>query len=313
MSRESAFIDRLREIATHPAARGLRDDAAVLGGLVLTHDMIVEGVHFLPHDPPEDVAWKLVATNLSDLAAKGARPVGALLGCGLGGADEDWDYMFLSGLKTACERFALPLLGGDTVSMPRGAPRTFGLTALGAGSPDAPARDGAGPDDILWVTGTIGDAGLGLAIAQGEDGPRALIDRYRRPEPRLEAGRAIAPLAHAMMDVSDGLLIDASRMAEASGVGLNMDLDAVPLSALAIGHAGEDRAARLRAATAGDDYELLFATPATAAEDILRLRQDLGLRITLVGRFRLWPGLSVHDVEGMVPLPRRLGYEHDRR
>lgn len=313
MSRESAFIDRLREIATHPAARGLRDDAAVLGGLVLTHDMIVEGVHFLPHDPPEDVAWKLVATNLSDLAAKGARPVGSLLGCGLAGGDEDWDYMFLSGLKTACERFAVPLLGGDTVSMPAGSPRTFGLTALGAGSADAPARDGARADDILWVTGTIGDAGLGLAIARGQDGPRDLVDRYRRPEPRLEAGRAIAPFAHAMMDVSDGLLLDAARMAEASGVGLNIDLDAVPLSIAAIGHGGEDRAARLRAATAGDDYELLFATSAASAEDILTLRQDLGLRITLVGRFRLWPGLSVHDVEGMVPLPRRLGYEHDHR
>src|SRR5688572_14474887 len=123
----------MRGIATDPAARGLADDAAVLevGGttLVLTHDMIVEGVHFLSDDPPGDVAWKLVAVNLSDLAAKGARPVGALLGYSLG--EDKWDRAFAAGLESVLGAFGLALLGGDTVSVPTGAPRAFGLTAIG--------------------------------------------------------------------------------------------------------------------------------------------------------------------------------------
>ena len=126
---EHDFIERLRAIATHPAARGLADDAAVLGNLVLTHDMIVEGVHYLPTDPPADVAWKLLAVNLSDLAAKGAVPEGVLLGYPLGAAD--WDAAFVDGLAMALRHFDVPLLGGDTVSAPEGAPRMIGLTALG--------------------------------------------------------------------------------------------------------------------------------------------------------------------------------------
>lgn len=310
MSRESAFIGRLQAIATNPAARGLMDDAAVLGGLVLTHDMIVEGVHFLPADPPQDVAWKLIAANLSDLAGKGARPVGALLGAGLG-ADPGWDAGFVEGLGAALGQFGMPLLGGDTVQMPAGAPRTLGLTAIGLGPAAVPSRGGALPGDVLWVTGTIGDAGLGLAIAKGQAGPEALLQRYRRPEPRLAAGRALAPLVTAMMDVSDGLLIDAARMAAASGLAVAVDLAAVPLSPAAMAHVGEGREARLRAATAGDDYELLFATPAASAGAVLTLRQELGVRITLVGRFAEGAGLSIHDAEGRLPLPTRLGYEHD--
>ena len=127
MTSESAFIDTLRALATSPAARGLVDDAAVLemgeGALVLTHDMIVEGVHYLPTDPPEDVAWKLVAVNLSDLAAKGARPLGVLLGYALG--TSGWDQAFAKGLGTALHAFGIPLLGGDTVAMPEGAPRAL--------------------------------------------------------------------------------------------------------------------------------------------------------------------------------------------
>src|SRR5690349_14729568 len=142
MSGESDFIDLMRALARDPAARGLDDDAAVLslGGetLVLTHDMIVEGVHYLPTDPPEDVAWKLVAVNLSDLAAKGARPLGALLGYALG--QDDWDRAFAKGLGTALGAFGLNLLGGDTVKMPEGAPRALGLTAIGRASGPVPSR-----------------------------------------------------------------------------------------------------------------------------------------------------------------------------
>ncbi|MGE3397590.1 MAG: thiamine-phosphate kinase, partial [Sphingomonas sp.] len=165
MSGESAFIDTLRALATDPAARDLIDDAAVLmmgeGALVLTHDMIVEGVHYLAADPPGDVAWKLVAVNLSDLAAKGARPIGVLLGYALG--EGEWDRAFAKGLGTALSAFGISLLGGDTVAMPDGAPRALGLTAIGKADRTPPSRSGALPGHALWVSGTIGDAGGGLA------------------------------------------------------------------------------------------------------------------------------------------------------
>ncbi len=286
---EPDLIDLLRTLATDPAARGLADDAAVLGDLVLTHDMLVEGVHFLPADPPGDVAWKLVAANLSDLAAKGAVPIGLLLGYTLG--DDDWDRAFVAGLAEALAAFAVPLLGGDTV---RG-PRVLGLTAIGRADGPVPARGGARAGDLLWVTGTIGDAGLGLAVARGErDGPAAVLARYRRPTPRLAEGRALAPRVHAMMDVSDGLLIDAARMAAASGLAVAIDLAAVQL-----GHAADV----LAAATAGDDYELLFAASADAV-------RDSGVAATTIGRFADGAGLRLHHGDTPVALPDRLGWVH---
>jgi len=312
MSSEFVFIDSLRALASDPAARGLMDDTAVLamGGtnLVLTHDMIVEGVHYLATDPPEDVAWKLVAVNLSDLAAKGARPVGALLGYALGEAD--WDAAFVKGLGTALASFGLPLLGGDTVSMPPQAPRALGLTALGV-SDVAPSRTGARPGDLLWVSGTIGDAGAGLAALQaGRHEPAELIERYRNPRPCLEAGQRLAPLVNAMMDVSDGMLIDAGRMAAASGCAVAVELDALPLSPALLAEAGDGQSTRLAAATAGDDYELLFATLAEKATEILALAEEIGLPLSRVGRFGEGNGLTITDHGESVPAPEKLGFEH---
>lgn len=301
MTLETDLLAQLRGIAPHPAARGLMDDAAVLGDLVLTHDMIVEGVHFLPNDPPADVAWKLVAVNLSDLAAKGAVPLGVLTGTGLTN-DGSWNAAFVAGLGAALEALNLPLLGGDTVAMPQGAPRTLGLTAIGRATGPVPARSGGDVGDGLYVVGNIGDAGLGLAIATGRlTGPEALVTAYRRPQPLLEMGQALAGQVTAMMDVSDGLLIDALRLAEASGVGVAIDLDALPLSEAARS-LGEDRAARLRAASAGDDYALLF----TAA---LPLRQ-LPQRPHRIGQLVREPGLHLSDCAGPVPVPARLGWLH---
>jgi thiamine-monophosphate kinase len=175
MTSESALSIHCGALAGDPAARGLRDDAAVLefGGrkLVLTHDMIVEGVHFLAADPPEDVAWKLVAVNLSDLAAKGARPIGALVGYCLSPA-ADWNDAFVRGLGSALTAFDLALLGGDTVSAPPGAPRAFGLTAIGEAESAAPSRAGARPGDLLWVSGTIGDAARGSGSRSGSSKDR---------------------------------------------------------------------------------------------------------------------------------------------
>lgn len=304
----------MRALATDPAARGLRDDAAVLvprGNLVLTHDMLVEGVHFLSTDPPGDVAWKLVAVNLSDLAAKGATPRGVLLGYALH-ADADYNAAFVAGLDEALRAMDVPLVGGDTVAY-RDGPRVLSLTAVGdAPAGGVPSRGGARAANHVWVSGTIGDAGLGLAIARGDrDGPNALLDAYRRPIPHVALGRALAPHVSAMMDVSDGLLIDLARMLDASGASAQIDLDTVPLSRDLVAAAGSDRSARLAAATAGDDYQLLFAAPVQADAAIAAIAVRLGTGLTTIGMIGAGAKLHLYDADGPIPLPLRLGYEHE--
>ncbi|MBD8641210.1 thiamine-phosphate kinase [Sphingomonas sp. CFBP 13733] len=291
---EAEFIAALRRLPLHPAARGLNDDTALLdaGPLVVTTDTLVEGVHFLPTDPAQDVAWKLVATNLSDLAAKGAVPEGILLNYPLG--DDAWDRAFLEGLADILTAHDTRLIGGDTVTLPPGAPRILTVTAFGSDAA-APARAGAKPGDALYVTGTIGDAGAGLAIALGKAGPAKLLAAYRRPQPRLADGRRLARHVHAMMDVSDGLLIDAARMALASGLAVAIDLAAIPLSDAYRRVSGD----RVAAATAGDDYQLLFAAP-----------EDFATDATRIGAFFTGSGLVLHDAGTPVPLPPSLGYEH---
>lgn len=241
----------MRAIATHPAARALADDCAVLdiGGetLVLTHDAMAEGVHFLEAQDPADVAWKLVATNMSDLAAKGAEPLGVLLGYALG-AD---DTRFLAGLAEALEAHGAALLGGDTIG---GTGRlVHGLTAIGrATHRPVPSRSGARPGDGLWITGSLGAAMLGFETLR--DGTGADSSAYRRPRALLAEGRALAPHVSAMMDLSDGLLLDAARMARASAVTFAIVSRCVPVAT--------PEARRAEALRWGDDYQLLFAAPA---------------------------------------------------
>lgn len=302
---ERAFIDQLRAIAVHPAARGLADDAAALdiGGatFVVTHDTLVEGVHYLPTDPAADVAWKLLAVNLSDLAAKGARPLGVLMGYALT-EDSAWDTSFVHGLQIALAHFGVALLGGDTVKLPRGTPRVLGLTAIGNGGVRVPSRSGAQVGDAVYVTGVIGDAGPGLRAARGEIDAPELLFAYRRPQPQIAAGQALAPIVTAMMDVSDGLLIDAQRMADASGGRLLIDLAAVPLSAAYQAVDGGGRDSRLAAATAGDDYQLLFTASVPPP--------DIGCAVTRIGEVVQGAGIGLHDATGSVPLPEFLGWMH---
>lgn len=304
MGAEANFVESLRAIVGHAGARGLEDDVAVLemGGtkLVLTHDSLVEGVHFLPDDPPESVAWKLVAVNLSDLAAKGARPLAVLMGYTLRD-DPVWDQRFVLGLHEACDVMGVPLLGGDTVSAPH---RVLGLTAIGETAGPVPSRKGAGEGDAIFVTGSIGDAGAGLALARdGATDPEELLAAYREPQPQLEAGQALAPVVTAMMDVSDGLLLDLQRLAAASGVGAVIDLDAVPLSTHFRQQRGASREARLFAATSGDDYQLLF----TSAMPL----PSLPCPVARIGQLVRGAGVQIHDAKGSIPLPQRLGWQHD--
>jgi thiamine-monophosphate kinase len=210
--------------------------------LVVTHDMMAEGTHFRADADLADVAWKLVAVNLSDLAAKGAQPLGVLLGYSLG----EGDARFVAGLGEALEAFGVPLLGGDTVRA-HGS-RTFGLTAIGRASHvPVPDRRKARPGESVWVTGVLGRAMLGF------EGSRDHVEAFARPRPLLEQGAALAPQVTAMMDVSDGLLLDCWRMASASGVTIELDSRAVPVA---------DQARRDECLRWGDDYELLFTLPA---------------------------------------------------
>jgi thiamine-monophosphate kinase len=306
---ERGAIERLRTIATHSAARGLLDDAALLDGLVLTHDSIAEGVHYLPGDPADSVGWKLVAVNLSDLAAKGAAPVAALLSLTLTG-DDSWETRFLDGVERACATFALALVGGDTIALPPSSPRVLGLTAIGRAGAATPSRSGGRPGDRLWLIGTLGDSAAGLAELRDDDaasGP--LVESYRRPQPLLEAGAALAPHASAMMDVSDGLLLDLSRLIAASACGAEVDLDTLPLSAEFTAKRGRDRSARLFAATGGDDYALLAALP-PEIDPNLTLCLPSAPSIACIGSLVAGTGLSLADDKGPVPLPEHLGHEH---
>ncbi len=214
--------------------------------LVLTHDMMVEGVHWLPGQDMADVAWKLVAVNLSDLAAKGARPLGVLFGYMFG----DQIERFIDGLREALAAFDVPLLGGDTVS--GGPPQSLGLTAIGqATHRPVPSRSGAKPGDTLWITGPVGAAMIGFEALR--DNISADSEAYRRPRPLLAEGCALAPHVTAMMDLSDGVLLDASRLAEASAVTIDFATASVPIAA------PESR--RADALRWGDDYQLLFTLP----------------------------------------------------
>lgn len=278
----------MRAIATHPAARGLNDDAAVLdvGGetLVLTHDTMVEGVHFLPGQDPADVAWKLVATNMSDLAAKGAQPLAALLSYQLGRDDA----AFLQGLQAALQHYGdAALLGGDTVRAP--GPQSVGLTAIGRATySPVPSRGGAAVGDGLWITGPVGAAMLGLEALKAGTGDSTA---YRRPTALLTEGQMLAPLVSAIMDVSDGVLLDASRMADASGVTIAVDRMAVPI---ATPEARRDEALRW-----GDDYQLLFTLPAGITPPCPAFR--IGTVLERQGAPILLDG---------APVSGRLGYEH---
>lgn len=306
---EAQAIERLRGFARDPAARGLADDAALFDGLVITHDTIAEGVHFRTGDPAASVAWKLVAVNLSDLAAKGATPAAALLSLTIGKSDA-WDAAFIDGIEAACTTFGLALIGGDTIALPAGAPRVFGLTAIGRAEKQTPSRSGARPGDRLWLLGTVGDSAAGLAqLMQDPAAGGLLVEAYRRPVPLLAGGKALAPNANAMMDVSDGLLIDAKRLAEASGCSVTVDLDALPLSEAFIEERGDSLEARLFAATGGDDYALLAALPAKL--DPLRLSLPSGTSIRCIGIFAS-DGDPLRIVSNARPiaLPETLGHEH---
>ena len=304
MTTETTFIGLMRAIATNPAARGLADDVAILElgdhTLVLTQDMMVEGVHWLSDADPEDVAWKLVSVNLSDLAAKGAEPLGMMLSFMLG--EDEWDQRFAQGLSVVLKHYNVPLIGGDTVGNPEGK-RSISMTAIGAAThKPVPSRSGAKPGDALYVTGTLGDAKAGFdVILSGDDGFDELRCAFNRPLGLIAEGKKLAPHVTAMMDISDGLLIDARHMAAASNVAIAIDLSKVPTSESYQSLYGNDNNARILASSWGDDYQLLFAAPPDAV---------LPVAATKIGLIEEGSGISLHDGSRPIELPQQLGFEH---
>lgn len=306
-----------------PGAFGLLDDAALLplSDYVVTKDLVVAGVHFLEKDPLDLVARKLLRVNLSDLAAKGAKPVGYLLGCVwpksvAQGAIEK----FAEGLAADQEQFRIALFGGDTTRhKAAGAPLTLSATLFGAPPRQGMIRrDGAKAGDDVYVTGTIGDGGLGLAAIEKREAFSKLdrdylAARYRLPEPRLTLGGALAGHATAAIDVSDGLLADAGHVAAASKVRIEINAEDVPLSEAArgwIGKQGDKAQALARLASFGDDYEILFTAPPALRRAIDMTGKVSKTRVTRIGQCARGAGVAFLDTGGSEIAVAAPGFDH---
>jgi thiamine-monophosphate kinase len=309
--------------AGRPEALGLADDVAILDidpadSLVVTADALIAGVHFLPDDPPALIARKMLRVNLSDLAGKGARPLGYLMTCALSDeVDEAWLADFTAGLAADQREFGLALLGGDTTGTP--GPLALSLTALGrVRRGHALLRGAARVGDIVMVSGTLGDGALGLDVQRWEFAglPAAardfLIDRYRLPQPRLALGQALAEggIARAGMDISDGLLADLGHICRASGVGAVLRWADLPLSsaAQAVLSAAPELGERIVAG--GDDYELLVTVPADRVDAALAAAGALGLPLAAIGRIEPGAGVRLLDPSGAEMHVSRTGYQH---
>jgi thiamine-monophosphate kinase len=323
-SAEDSLIARyFGPLATHPGALGLGDDAAVLApsgdDVVVTTDAIVEGVHFLSTDPADTVARKALRVNLSDLAAKGAAPAGFVLTLALRAADDAWLSPFARALGEDAAHFGCPLLGGDTVSTP--GPLTISITALGhVPTGKMVRRNGAKPGDRVVVTGTIGDAALGLDILRGgavaaslaDDMAREmLVGRYRVPQPRNALAKAVLDHAGAAMDVSDGLAGDLAKLCAASGVSAVIDAPAIPLSQAAAGLLARGIVAIEAIVSGGDDYEILCTVPEAGFEAFAQAAEAAGVAISSIGTIIAGAAIPRFlDARGSeIALPR-LSYSH---
>ncbi len=324
-SGEDSLIARyFRPLASDPGAFDLNDDAAILKShgeeIVVTTDAVIEGVHFLPDDPPDTIACKALRVNLSDLAAKGATPAGFVLTLALRTAEEAWLTPFARGLGEDAELFGCPLLGGDTVSTP--GPMMISVTAFGRVPPGKMIhRSGAKPGDRVVVTGTIGDAALGLDILRGGAVATALADdiatkemlveRYRIPQPRNALAKAVRDHTHAAMDVSDGLAGDLAKLCAASGVSAAIDTQSIPLSAAAAKVLARGTLGIEAIVAGGDDYEILCAVPEDRFEAFAERARMAGVAISSIGT--IIAGASVPkflDAQGREIALKRLSYSH---
>lgn len=300
---------------------GFRDDASEItpksgNSLVITQDSIAEGVHFFGDDDPALIARKALRVNISDIAAKGASPRYFSLSLGLGKSwNEAWIEKFAKGLKQEIRDYNLDFTGGDTFST--GAGFVISLTMIGeTPQGDYVSRLGAGVDDLIYVSGTIGDGALGLLARQGKltaidkDDIDFLLDRYLVPRPRVELSQLLRMNASSAMDISDGLIGDMEKLCSASGVGAQLDLAAIPLSRSAKNVIEHDSDYMKLALTGGDDYEILFTIPPEhqkSTEDALSL---LDCGATLIGQITSASGVRVLSPEGKTVSFEKTGYDH---
>ena len=304
-----------------PGALGLTDDAAFIDispgmQLVTTVDTLIAGVHFRMDDPPDLVARKALRVNLSDLAAKGAKPVGFLHALALNDSiDDSYLERYAGGLKLDVQEFGVPLLGGDTTSGP--GPLTITITAFGEVEKGrALLRSGARRGDVVCVTGTIGDGAVGLACLNAAlqlPAPWAthVIDRYRLPRPRLTAGRALAEIASACLDVSDGLVADVGHLCKASGVAAVIAREAIPLSPAGRFAVDENASSWNLVLGGGDDYELAFTAQPERLPELSTLAERLGFPLTVIGAVTDGPAGEVSvSVGGKAVSVAATGYRH---
>ncbi len=327
-SEPGAGADEFALIARHfaplsaatPGALELGDDAALIAPepgrtLVATADAMVAGVHFLDGDPSDLVARKLLRVNLSDLAAMGAQPFGYLVTVAWPlGTEEDLVARFAAGLYADQKAYGVGLYGGDTVSTP--GPLTLSLTALGwVDDGKAVRRDGARPGDRVYVTGDIGNGILGLMVLRGEielppGASEAAVSHYRLPEPRVDLGPRLTDLAHAMVDISDGLIADLGHVCEISGVGAEIEAARVPLSDAAGIALKRDPGLIGTLLAGGDEYELLFAAPDEAVDTVAALASETGTAIAAIGRIVEGDRVRVLDDDGAEMALERTGWRH---
>lgn len=321
-SGEDDLIARyFRPVATAPGALGLIDDAAILqpagDDIVVTTDALVEGVHFLADDPPDTIARKALRVNLSDLAAKGATPAGFVLTLALREVSAAWLAPFAHAIGEDAAQFGCPLLGGDTVSTP--GPLMISITAFGRVSPDKMVRRStARVGDRIMVSGSIGDAALGLAVLKGNAGAGSdaahramLVERYRVPQPRVALARAVRDHASAAMDVSDGLMGDLAKLCAASGVSAVVEAAALPLSPPVRAWLARDSAALATVVAGGDDYEILCVVPENRLQAFEAASASAGVPVSCIGTVVAGTGAPrLVDGGGREIALSRLSYSH---
>jgi thiamine-monophosphate kinase len=300
-----------RPLAQSSGAFGLTDDAALVAPktgeeLVVTCDAIAEGVHFFRDDPPESVAAKALRVNLSDLAAKGATPFGYLMALALPQDwTEPWLRKFAAALAEDGERYGVTLLGGDTIRAAGGV--TVSITALGWLPKGAMVlRSGAKAGDIIVVSGTIGDAALGLRLRRDRDTTgtgKALVDRYLKPQPRVGLAPLLRRYATSAIDVSDGLIGDLAHICDASGVGATVQLDAVPLSPAARRMVDRDSLLLPVVLNGGDDYEILATVPPRDADAFVAKSAAAGIPVARIGAITAERGYPVVMDSARRPVP----------
>lgn len=312
--------------ADFAGAFALGDDAAAYGGgdSVITKDLLVEGVHFRAKDPLRLVARKALRVNLSDLAAKGARPVAYLLGCVWpAGVSEEAIADFAAGLREDQDAFRITLIGGDTsVHRAKGAPLTISVTMIGAqGSAGMIRRSGARAGDDVYVSGTIGDACLGLAALNGELKPAPaakafLTERFQIPSPRVALGGALGGCASAAIDVSDGVIADAGHIADQSSVAIEIAAEKIPLSEAAkiwLSKEEDADAAIARLASFGDDYEILFTAPPSRRRSIEMASQLTKTPVARIGAVVKGAGVRLTGADGKPIAVEAGGFDHFRK